>query len=33
MLAMFALLLRRAELALALPMAFSTARIKQSLRE
>ena len=33
MLAMFVMILRRAELALALPMAFSTARIKQSLRE
>jgi alpha-1,2-mannosyltransferase len=33
MLAMFVLILRRAELALALPMAFSTAHIKQSFRE
>ena len=33
MLAMFVLVLRRAELALALPAAFSTAAIKQSLRE
>jgi hypothetical protein len=33
MLAMFVLVLRRAELALALPVAFSTAAIKQSLRE
>jgi len=33
MLTMFVLLLRRAELALALPVAFSTASIKQSLRE
>jgi hypothetical protein len=33
MLAMFVLILRRAELALALPMAFSAARVKQSVRE
>jgi alpha-1,2-mannosyltransferase len=33
MLAMFVLILRRAELALALPPAFSVAAIKQSLRE
>ena len=33
MLAMFVLILRRAELALALPPAFSVASIKQSLRE
>jgi hypothetical protein len=33
MLAMFVLLLRRVELAPALPMAFSTASIKQFRRE
>jgi len=33
MLTMFVLLLRRAELAVALPMAFSAASIKQSFRE
>ena len=33
MLAMFVLILRRAELALALPVAFSTASVRQSFRE